>query len=78
MRIVGDLVLWDGPFGKTMGGTHLELFEDVTLSAYWSKTHFARSMRLAAVKYEEVTQYRPPNKPLARLMNQSSQPAPET
>nr|XP_017209463.2 uncharacterized protein LOC108181536 [Danio rerio] len=71
IRIVGDLVLWEGPLGKTIGGTHPELFEDVTVSAYRSKTHFARSMRLAAVKYEEVTENSPPNKPLARLHESS-------
>lgn len=30
---VGDLVLWDGPLGKTIGGTHPDLFEEVTLMA---------------------------------------------
>ena len=53
VRVIGDLVLWDGPLGKTVGGTHPELFEDLTLSAHMSETHFARSMRAAAVKYEE-------------------------
>lgn len=52
---VGDLVLWDGPMGKTVAGTHPELFEEVTVSAHLSRTHFARSMRAAAVKYEEHT-----------------------
>lgn len=51
---VGDLVLWDGPLGKTVGGAHPDLFEEVTLSASTSKTHFARSMRTAAVHYEEL------------------------
>ena len=55
VRSVGDLVLWDGPLGKTIGGTHLDLFKEVTLMAYMSKTHFARSMRTAAVKYSELT-----------------------
>ncbi|XP_060762681.1 uncharacterized protein LOC132872105 [Neoarius graeffei] len=49
VRSVGDLVLWDGPLGKTIGGTHPDLFEEVTLTAHTSKTHFARSMRTAAV-----------------------------
>ncbi|KAJ8260443.1 hypothetical protein GJAV_G00182210 [Gymnothorax javanicus] len=53
IRTVGDLVLWDGPMGKTVAGTHPELFEEVTVSAHTSRTHFARSMRTAAVKYEE-------------------------
>lgn len=55
IRTVGDLVLWDGPLGKTVAGTHPELFEEVTVSAHMSRTHFARSMRTAAVKYEERT-----------------------
>lgn len=55
IRVVGDLVLWDGPLGKTVGGTHPKLFEEVKVSAHMSKTHFARSMRDAAVKYEELT-----------------------
>ncbi|XP_060783164.1 uncharacterized protein LOC132890373 [Neoarius graeffei] len=55
VRSVGDLVLWDGPLGKTIGGTHPDLFEEVTLMAHTSKTHFARSMRTAAVRYTELT-----------------------
>ncbi|KAF7643681.1 hypothetical protein LDENG_00235390 [Lucifuga dentata] len=55
IRVVRDLVLWDGPLGKTVGGTHPELFEEITVSVHRSKTHFARSMRAAAVKYEELT-----------------------
>ena len=51
---VGDLVLWDGPLGKTIGGTHPDLFEEVNLQAHTSKTHFTRSMRVAAVKYTEL------------------------
>ncbi|XP_024119933.1 uncharacterized protein LOC112141110, partial [Oryzias melastigma] len=54
VKSVGDLVLWDGPLGKTVGGTHPKLFEELTISAHMSKTHFARSMRTAAAKYEEV------------------------
>lgn len=53
VRSIGDLVLWDGPLGKTVGGTHPDLFEEVILMAHTSKTHFARSMRTAAVKYRE-------------------------
>ncbi len=45
--------------------------EAVTVSAHWSKTHFARSMRLVAVRYEEVIEYCPPNKPLARFHESS-------
>lgn len=30
VRSVGDLVLWDGLLGKTIGGTHPDLFEEVT------------------------------------------------
>lgn len=51
---VGDLVLWDGPLGKTIGGMHPDLFEEVTVMAHTSKTHFVRSMRTAAVKYSEL------------------------
>lgn len=55
IRVVGDLVLWDGPLGKTIGGSHPDLFEELAVTAHMSKTHFARSMRTAAVKYEEFT-----------------------
>lgn len=55
VRSIGDLVLWDGPLGKTIGGTHPDIFEEVVLMAHTSKTHFARSMRTAAVKYSELT-----------------------
>lgn len=55
IRTVGDRVLWDGPMGKTVAGTHPELFEEVTVSAYTSRIHFPRSMRAAAVRYEEHT-----------------------
>lgn len=41
--------------GKMVGGTHPKLFEEVEVSALMSKTHFARSLRAAAVKYEELT-----------------------
>lgn len=44
---VCDLVLWDGPLGKTIRGTHLDL-EEVTLMAHTST---------AAVKYSELVQY---------------------
>ncbi|GAA6082858.1 uncharacterized protein LOC108181458 [Tachysurus ichikawai] len=54
LNIVGDLVLWDSPLGKTVAGAHPGLFEMVDIAAYESKTHFARSMRTAAVKYEAV------------------------
>lgn len=54
MRVVGDLVLWESPLGKTVGGAHPDLFEEVEVAAHESKTHFARSMRTADVKYEEI------------------------
>lgn len=54
VMVVGDLVLWDIPLGKTVGGAHPDLFEEIDVAAYESKTHFARSMRTAAVKYEET------------------------
>lgn len=55
IRAVGDLVLWDGPLGKTIGGAHPKLFDQPVVSVHLSKTHFARSMRRAAVKYEELS-----------------------
>ncbi|XP_054861306.1 uncharacterized protein LOC129347620 [Amphiprion ocellaris] len=54
VKVIGDLVLWEGPLGKTVGGAHPDLFEEVEVAAYESKTHFARSMRTAAVKYQEL------------------------
>lgn len=54
MRAVGDLVLWDGPLGKTVGGSHPNLLEDIEVTAHGSRTHFAHSMRTAAVAYKEV------------------------
>ena len=54
IKVVGDLVLWDGPLGKTVGGTHPDLFEVVDLAAHRSETHFARSMRTASRAYKEV------------------------
>ncbi|XP_070403557.1 uncharacterized protein [Nothobranchius furzeri] len=54
VKAVGDLVLWDGPLGKVVGGAHPELFEECVFSAHMSKTHFARSMRTAALRYEEL------------------------
>jgi len=55
MKRVGDLVLWDGPLGKTVGGAHPDLFEEMEMSIHNSKTHFARSMRTKAVKVEEIS-----------------------
>ena len=54
IKVQGDLVLWDGPLGKTVGGTHPNLFEVVDLAAHRSETHFARSMRTASRAYREV------------------------
>lgn len=45
IRTVGDLVMWDGPLGKIVGGIHPELFEELTMSVHMTKTDFARSMR---------------------------------
>ncbi|XP_054611256.1 uncharacterized protein LOC129169152 [Dunckerocampus dactyliophorus] len=59
VRSVGDLVLWDGPLGKAVGGSHPDLMEDVKVIAHGSRTHFARSMRTAAVAYQEVTSRSP-------------------
>ena len=54
VKVEGDLVLWDGPLGKTVGGTHPELFEIIDLAAHRSETHFARTMRTASRAYREV------------------------
>lgn len=35
-------------------GAHPNLFEKVKVAAHKSKTHFARSMKTAAVKYEMI------------------------
>ncbi|XP_065152486.1 uncharacterized protein [Paramisgurnus dabryanus] len=53
-KLEGDLVLWDGPLGKTIGGTHPDLFEVVDLTLHQSDTHFARSMRTSSRVYKEV------------------------
>lgn len=50
----GDLVLWDGPLGKTVGGTHPDLFKVIDLTLHQSETHFARSMRTSSKVYKEV------------------------
>ncbi|XP_048836046.1 uncharacterized protein LOC125711305 [Brienomyrus brachyistius] len=55
VKVIGDLVLWESPLGKTVGGAHPDLFEEVEVAAYESRTHFARSMRTAAVRYQEIT-----------------------
>lgn len=52
-KVVGDLVLWDGPLGKTIGGTHPDIFEAVDLAVLQSDTHLARSMRTASMVYKE-------------------------
>lgn len=54
VKVIGDLVLWEGPLGKTVGGAHPDLFEEVDIAAHRSETHFARSMRATAVKYQEI------------------------
>lgn len=54
IRVEGDLVLWDGPLGITVGGAHPDLFEKVDLAVHRSETHFARSMRSASKAYKEV------------------------
>ncbi|XP_029944300.1 uncharacterized protein LOC115386217 [Salarias fasciatus] len=54
VKVIGDLVLWEDPLGKAVGGAHPDLLEEVEVAAYESKTHFARSMRTAGLKYEEI------------------------
>lgn len=53
-KIVGNLVLWESPLGKTVGGAHPDLFEEVDMATHRSETHFARSMRTATMKYKEI------------------------
>lgn len=53
-KVVGDLVLWNGPLGKTVGGTHPDLFEAVDLAMLRSDTRLARSMRTASMAYKET------------------------
>lgn len=53
-KLEGDLVLWDGPLGKPVVGTHPDLFEVVDLTLHQSETHFARSMRTSSRVYKEV------------------------
>lgn len=54
VKIVGDLVLWESPLGKPVGGAHPDLFEEIDMAVCESETHFARSMRTVVVKYEEI------------------------
>lgn len=55
VKVVGDLVLWESPLGKTIGGAHPDLFEVVDMALHSSETHFARLMR-TAVKYREIAE----------------------
>lgn len=48
--------MWDSPLGKTVAGAHPDLFEEVEMTTHKSETHFARSMRAAALKYDEIIQ----------------------
>ncbi|KAJ8369559.1 hypothetical protein SKAU_G00095870 [Synaphobranchus kaupii] len=41
---------------KTVGGAHPDLFDEIDVGAHKSRTHFARSMRTATVKYEEIVE----------------------
>lgn len=72
IRTVGNLGLWDGPLGKTVAGTHPELLEEVSISAHTSGTHLARSMRTAAVKYEELACVVPSHSQVCKLQQVSS------
>lgn len=56
-------MLWDWPLGKTIRGMQPELFEELTVSAHLSKTHFSSLMRAAAVKYEKLTSRIPEQPP---------------
>lgn len=41
---VGDLALWDGPLGKTVVGTHLNLFEKLETAMTGPAAHPAKAM----------------------------------
>ncbi|XP_067280641.1 uncharacterized protein [Pseudorasbora parva] len=56
VKVVGDLVLWESPLGKIVGGAHPDLCEVVGMALHNSETHFARSMRITAVKYQEIAE----------------------
>lgn len=57
-------MLWDGPLGNTLGGTHPDLIEKATVVAYKSKTHFVRSMRTAKVNLCELINKKPSHLPI--------------
>ena len=54
IKIVGDLVHWDGPLGKTIGGAHPDLIETAYLAVYRSETHLARTLRSAVMVYKKT------------------------
>ncbi len=60
-------------FGKDSRRSSSRLIEEINVAAYESKTHFARSMRTAAVKYEETVE-----KPEMQVMSKSVQLPQET
>lgn len=73
LKIDGDLVLWDGPLGKTIGGTHPDLFESVDLTLHQSETHFARIMRTSARSYRGIrVSAKGPGEDLAQTVNLSN------
>ena len=43
--MAGDLVLWEGPLGVVLGGSHERLMEEVSSSVLQSRTHLAFCMR---------------------------------
>lgn len=57
-QVVGDLVLWNGPLGKSAGGAHPDLHETVNKAFHGSRTHVECSMRATAVMDEEVAEFR--------------------
>ena len=61
MMRCGDLVLWDGPLGKTV------LFEDVEVTARHSSTHFACSMRAESRRVKVLHNYCPELKKSAEV-----------
>lgn len=57
-QVVWDLVLWNGPLGKSAGGAHLNVHATVNKAFHGSRTHVERSMTATAVVDEEVAEFR--------------------
>ena len=53
-KITGNLVLFEGPLGKVIGGSHPNIIEQVIKTAQESTVHYIRSMKTAAITYTET------------------------